>query len=330
MTQSNKPIASLSLDLDNQWSYMKTHGDAGWETYPSYLDIVVPRVLDILEEYHLKITFFIVGQDAALAENAAALKSIAEAGHEIGNHSFLHEQWLHLYTEEQIETDLTQAAQQIEQVTGKKPIGFRGPGFSLSLQTLQVLERLGYVYDASTFPTFLGPLARSYYFMTAKLTPEEKKERAKLFGTIADGLRPNKAYRWQMEPPQRADKLIEIPVTTMPIFKIPIHVSYILYLSLYSPFVALTYFRLALLLCRLTGTQLSLLLHPLDFLGKDDVAELAFFPAMGVPSEKKLTVVKEILRLLNSQFTVLTMEAHAQHIAQQADLATLTPNFSPS
>ena len=41
-----KPLASLSLDLDNKWSYMKTHGDAGWEAFPSYLDIVVPRVLE--------------------------------------------------------------------------------------------------------------------------------------------------------------------------------------------------------------------------------------------------------------------------------------------
>ncbi len=38
-----KPLCSLSLDLDNQWSYMKTHGDAGWESFPSYLDLVVPR-----------------------------------------------------------------------------------------------------------------------------------------------------------------------------------------------------------------------------------------------------------------------------------------------
>ena len=38
-----KPLASLSLDLDNKWSYMKTHGDAGWEALPSYLDACVPR-----------------------------------------------------------------------------------------------------------------------------------------------------------------------------------------------------------------------------------------------------------------------------------------------
>src|SRR3954471_11929964 len=95
-------IASLSLDLDNQWSYMKTHGDAGWQSFPSYLDIVVPRVLDFLKERNdLAITFFIVGQDAALPKNREALAALASAAggrHEIGNHSFNHEPWLHLYT----------------------------------------------------------------------------------------------------------------------------------------------------------------------------------------------------------------------------------------
>ena len=58
----NKPIASLSLDLDNLWCYMKTHGDSGWDYFPSYLDTVVPRILEFLDERGLKITFFIVGQ----------------------------------------------------------------------------------------------------------------------------------------------------------------------------------------------------------------------------------------------------------------------------
>ena len=38
-----KPAASISLDLDNLWSYLKTQGAPGWESYPSYLDQVVPR-----------------------------------------------------------------------------------------------------------------------------------------------------------------------------------------------------------------------------------------------------------------------------------------------
>ena len=80
-----KPIASLSLDLDNKWSYMKTHGDAGWDKYPTYLDLVVPRFLKVLHERDMKMTVFIVGQDAAREENFEALASISAAGHEIGN-----------------------------------------------------------------------------------------------------------------------------------------------------------------------------------------------------------------------------------------------------
>ena len=63
---TKKPLASLSLDLDNQWSYMKTHGDEGWEEFPSYLDAVIPRFISMLEELEIKMTVFVVGQDAAL------------------------------------------------------------------------------------------------------------------------------------------------------------------------------------------------------------------------------------------------------------------------
>ena len=53
------PTASMSLDLDNKWSYLKTHGESGWESFPSYLSVVVPRILEFLDEFDLKITFFI-------------------------------------------------------------------------------------------------------------------------------------------------------------------------------------------------------------------------------------------------------------------------------
>src|SRR2546422_890877 len=158
-----QPIASLSLDLDNKWSYLKTHGDAGWERFPSYLDVVVPRILRVCDKLGLKITVFVVGQDAALPANHEALASIAAAGHEIGNHSFHHEPWLHLYDRRQLETELDAAEEHIERATGARPVGFRGPGFSFSEALLQLLAERGYEYDASTFPTFLGPAARWYY-----------------------------------------------------------------------------------------------------------------------------------------------------------------------
>ncbi len=36
--ETARPLLSLSLDLDNKWSYLKTHGDAGWDAFPSYLE----------------------------------------------------------------------------------------------------------------------------------------------------------------------------------------------------------------------------------------------------------------------------------------------------
>ena len=309
-----KLIASLSLDLDNQWSYMKTHGDPGWESFPSYLDIVVPRFLEVLAARKLRITVFVVGQDAALEKNRSALSCLAPAGHEIGNHSFHHEPWLHLYTEARLVDELMRAENAIEAATGYRPNGFRGPGFSLSETTLRVLAERGYRYDASTLPTFLGPLARAYYFMTARLTPQERAERRKLFGGFAEGLRPVRPYRWKVDDAT----LLEIPVTTMPFLRIPMHLSYILYVASVSPALARAYFSTALHLCRWVGMGPSILLHPLDFLGGDDIRELSFFPAMGMPGRWKMELVSELLAQFSSHFDVLPVGAHAEALLRSS------------
>jgi len=292
--------ATLSLDLDNTWSYMKTHGDPGWETFPSYLDVVVPRFLTFLRERRLRITVFVVGQDAALEKNAEAIESIAAAGHEIGNHSFHHEPWLHTHTEAAIEEEIARAEAAIEDVTGWRPHGFRGPGFTRSDAIFRVLARRGYLYDASTFPTFIGPLARAYYFRTARLEGAARHERDALFGKFTDGFARNRYYRVKTD----AGLIGELPVTTMPGLRIPIHVSYVLYLSVFSPALARRYFRFALTLCRLTNTEPSILLHPLDFLDGGDVPELRFFPAMNLPLERKLSVVADACEALRETFTV--------------------------
>jgi len=316
-----KPLASLSLDLDNQWSYMKTHGDAGWEAFPSYLDRVVPRFLEILRERGQRITVFVVGQDAAREENHPALRRIAEAGHEIGNHSFHHEPWLHLYAEEEVEAEIASAEEAILGACGRRPHGFRGPGFSVSPAVLQVLQRRGYRYDCSTFPTFLGPLARTYYFLKARLPPEEREKRKKLFGGWREGLRPIDPYRWKLP----GGELLEIPVTTLPLLRVPIHLSYVLYLNAFAPALARAYFAMAMALCRTMRTAPSILLHSLDFLSGEDVPALAFFPGMALPVERKLSCVRACLDMLQGRFEVRCMEEHAAAAAGGPSLRLLEP-----
>jgi peptidoglycan/xylan/chitin deacetylase (PgdA/CDA1 family) len=315
-------MASLSLDLDNKWSYLKTHGDAGWDAFPSYFDQAVPRIIDFLKMRDLTITFFVVGQDAALEKNHAALRAIAAAGHEIGNHSFRHEPWLHLYSEGELDAEIARAEEAIERASGARPLGFRGPGFSISDTTLRVLSRRGYLYDATVFPNLLNPLARAYFFATSNLSAEEREQRKELFGTWRDALRRVKAHGWRIE--ERT--LIEIPVTTMPLFKIPIHFSYVLYLSAFSQALARLYFKFALAMCRVTGTEPSLLLHPLDFLGAEDDRDLAFFPGMRLARDAKLTLLSDTIADLQRSYEVVTMCAHARKVAD-SNCALLRPVF---
>jgi hypothetical protein len=314
---SDKPLASVSLDLDNLWSYLKIHGDDGWQSRPSYLDVFVPHALETLEQLGMKITFFIVGLDAAEDRNGKALRAIADAGHEIGNHSFEHEPWLHLYTPEQVRSELQQADAAIQAATGRKPIGFRGPGFSWSEDVLETLVELGHRFDASTLPTYLGPLARAYYFWTAKMTAEERAKREGLFGKFSDGLRPVKPYRWQLKSGRH---ILEIPVTTMPLFKTPFHFSYLAYLSNFSPALMHLYFGMALAACRLTRTEPSFLLHPLDIIGGDQIPQLKFFPGMDISSQRKTELFKTVLGKLGERYDIVPMGVHARAIEARGNL----------
>ncbi|MFN8390981.1 MAG: polysaccharide deacetylase family protein [Bdellovibrionota bacterium] len=322
---TKRPIASLSLDLDNKWSYLKIHGEESWKEHPTYLPLAIPRILEILAEEDLKITFFVVGQDAADPRNQPVLKAIADAGHEIGNHSYDHESWLHLHSEAEIRDELLRAHQTIESVTGFSPKGFRGPGFSVSETVLKVVRELGYDYDCSTWPTFIGPLARAYYMRTGEFSEEQHEDRAQLFGKFSEGFRPLGAYRFT----GAARGLIEVPVSTLPVFRLPVHISYLLYLRGVSEGLSNLYFQAAMQWFRLFRTPPSLLLHTLDFLGGDDERDLGFFPAMNVSGAEKVRFVRGILRALKRQFDVVPMGEHVQHVIRQP-LKSITPKFDDS
>lgn len=315
-----KPLASISLDLDNQWSYMKIHGDRGWEDYPTYLDIFIPHVLDLLDDWHLKITFFIVGIDAHRDINQPFLKMITDRGHEVGNHSLNHESWLQKYSRDELINEICQTEEYIVAATGKKPIGFRGPGFSWSTPLLEVLAEQNYRFDASTLPTYIGPLARMYYFWKSDLSKAEKKDRNELFGNMKSGLQRLYPYRWQL-PSGRS--MLEIPVTTIPVVKTPFHLSYLLYLSRYSIFLMKCYLSLAIGMCKIKGITPSYLLHPLDLIGGDKIQALAFFPGMDLTSDRKARIFNEVIGTLGKHFNLVGMGTHADHLIQNRHLKSI-------
>ena len=309
---SERMTASVSLDMDNLWSYMKVHGDPEWEDRPSYLPALAPRLLEVLGENDLTSTVFVVGADAAREDGAKAVAAISAAGHEIANHSYEHEPWLGRYSRAQLEEELERAEDAIVAAGAPRPVGFRGPGFSLSPTLVDVLEQRGYRYDCSTLPTWIGPLARAYYFRSTDLAPEEREQRESLFGAARDVLQPNHPYRWTGVSSDLGP--MELPVTTVPLLRLPMHLSYILHLHGLSPRLAKSYFSAALRLCRLRGVGPSLLLHPLDMLDGHDAPRLQFFPGMALAVTEKLQVVNWALGEFRRHFDVVGTGEHVTRL----------------
>ena len=94
-----------------------TFDDGPDETY-------TPQILDVLSKYHVPAAFFLVGLNAE--KNLPLVKRIYREGHEIGNHTFTHENVAKVSPERALlEMKLTRLL--IECVTGHSTILFRAP-----------------------------------------------------------------------------------------------------------------------------------------------------------------------------------------------------------
>ncbi|MDQ3405913.1 MAG: polysaccharide deacetylase family protein [Actinomycetota bacterium] len=297
-----RPPASVSLDLDNLWAYLKTHGDPTWEQHPSYLPTAVPRLLELLGENSVTTTVFVVGADVEREDGAKAVAEIAAAGHEVANHSWGHEPWLHRYSRRRLEDELIRTEEAIMAAGAPRPVGFRGPGFSVSRPLLELLIERGYAYDASTLPTWIGPLARAYHNRGSST-----EDASELFGGFSKVLSPIHPYRWGHS------ELVELPVTTMPLLRTPIHGSYLLWLHEMSPRLARGYFTTALRLCLLRGVAPSLLLHPTDVLDATEAPGMEFFPGMAVPGARKAELLTWVLSMLRRHYDVVGTGEHVRH-----------------
>lgn len=300
------PVASVSFDLDNVWSFLKTHGDPSWESRPSYLKTATPRIVEFLGEMNLRSTVFVIGADAARDDGAESVRAFAAAGHEIGNHSYEHEPWLQRYHADELAAEIDRTHSAIVAAGAPAPTGFRGPGYSTSPTLERLLVERGYTYDASTFPTWIGPLARAHHLRTAQLSAEQREERADLFGGVDRALLP-------LRPHRTPSGIAELPVTTMPLLRLPIHGSYLMQLYSLSPRVARLYFATAVRLCRVRHVGMTMLLHPTDLLDRRDAPALDFFPGMAVPAREKYAFMQWVVATMQRHFTVLGTRDHVIH-----------------
>ena len=317
----NRPIASLSLDLDNKWAYLRAAGRDDWEQRPGYLQTAVDRIVELLGELGLPLTVFIVGRDLVSDEDKAAIESFDRLSRwEPANHSLNHLPWMHTLEAGEIADEIEITQQRIVDLLGRRPLGFRGPGFSCPDEVLRVLAKNDYVYDASVFPTSMAPIARTVFLMRTKLKGEQRERAKKLYGGFKSMKQPNRPFKRQVDDAE----LWEVPVTVMPLSRTPIHFSYFTYLASFSTLAAKVYLRKAFRLCRMTGTPPSLLLHPPDFLGREDDDDMAYFPAMKMDRNNKLDLVRWALKLYGQTFDVRCMIDQLSQLDPAVDPAPTT------
>lgn len=105
------------------------------------------KVLEVLDEFKVKATFFCIGKQVQGRE--ALLKHIADRGHLLGNHSDSHAYLYDLKTTGALVEDISRCNEKIHAVTGKTPLFFRPPygvttpGLSRAVKKLK-LEVIGW------------------------------------------------------------------------------------------------------------------------------------------------------------------------------------------
>jgi peptidoglycan/xylan/chitin deacetylase (PgdA/CDA1 family) len=106
----------------------------------------VGRILELLDRHGIKGTFFVEGWGAA--KYADLLREVAERGHEVGGHGWLHEDWGELKKKDQREL-IRRTTGSIGDALGRAPRGWRSPGGLMTPHTLDLVREAGYVYDSS-------------------------------------------------------------------------------------------------------------------------------------------------------------------------------------
>jgi peptidoglycan-N-acetylglucosamine deacetylase len=140
----------LSFDVDNE-SYLLAAG----QTSPTTLSAAdfgaqsgLPRILSILDKHQVPASFFIPAVSALL--HPEMIPAIMKSGrNEIGVHGWIHESPPAINNAAEEERLLNQAIDYLTKATGKRPVGYRAPGWAFSQYTLGLIRKSGFLYDSS-------------------------------------------------------------------------------------------------------------------------------------------------------------------------------------
>ncbi|HYF15608.1 MAG TPA: polysaccharide deacetylase family protein [Phycisphaerales bacterium] len=162
---ADQPLThALSFDIEDWFHIVEVKAVEDPATWPelsaerSLVERYTDKILSICDAHKARATFFVLGWIAE--RHPALVRRIADAGHELGTHSFWHRKVYEL-TPEVFREDIADSLGAIRAGAGRdiEIKGFRAPSFSITPGTEWAFDELldlGITYDASLFPATRG------------------------------------------------------------------------------------------------------------------------------------------------------------------------------
>jgi polysaccharide deacetylase family protein (PEP-CTERM system associated) len=142
----------LSFDLEDYEQLVKRHlGLEGWDRPSEAFERQMEAIFSLLDELGATATFFCLGM--TIRHYPDLVREMAARGDEVACHGWAHER-VHEQSRENFRADVERCAELLEQLTGKRPIGYRAPAFSINRDTpwaFETLAELGFEYDSSLY-----------------------------------------------------------------------------------------------------------------------------------------------------------------------------------
>jgi len=145
------PLKAVTIDFEDWYQGIEQPFES-WDRFEERIQKSAYRLLSILDETGTRATFFVLGWIAE--KHPSLVREIAGAGHEIASHGYDHEK-LYESTPDTFRRGLDRAKKATEDAAGQEVLGHRAPYFSItgkSLWAIDVLEELGFAFDASIYP----------------------------------------------------------------------------------------------------------------------------------------------------------------------------------
>jgi hypothetical protein len=257
------------------------------------------RALEFFDAHKAKVSFFVVGNEL---ENSSLIQEVVrkafQAGHEIENHTYTHPFGLSLLPMSEVAEEISKCNEIVTKITGRTPIGFRSPGYSINTEVINLIRELGFKYDSSGFWSIMNPFLKATHKFIFKNGLKNEG-----FGHVSARLphtwySPSEANWLEMN---SSGNFLELPMPRTNLFQLPFYHNFNLWSpNLYSNIASNTIVR----------PYLVYLFHIIEFMDMQDQLPraLGVHPNLKMPVKEKLARSNKMMINLSKKYTNVSTE----------------------